>query len=176
MPIPSFVSAAWNCAAPIRLQYSVYITNRPRILVLVHPPFPTLRVQLSHSTVQITRWPSTVHGRKCSLVTRKELGYSPLKPGSWIDYDIHWWERSIHGSLSQLGSEKSLCYGRMLANSLWFYCWARTIIVPNSLSIHYTWPWHPCNTKSFELSWHKNYYWRATQLSAHTICWAAAPN
>ena len=37
-PIPSFVSAAWNHAAPIRLQYSVYVTNRPRILVLVRQP------------------------------------------------------------------------------------------------------------------------------------------
>ena len=32
------------------------------------------------STVQITHWPSTVHGRMCSLVTGKELGYSALKP------------------------------------------------------------------------------------------------
>ena len=41
---------------------------------------PSVAQSQTHSTVQITRWPSTVHGRKCTLVTRKEFGYSALKP------------------------------------------------------------------------------------------------
>ena len=50
-----------------------------------------------------------MYGRKCSLVTRKELGYSALKPEKLevITAFVASWKRSICDGLSRLGSGKA---------------------------------------------------------------------
>ena len=116
---------------------------------------------------------STEH-RKCSLVARKELGYSGLKPEQLEVITVFVGGREVFTIVClDWVWKKSLL--QLFANSLWFYYWAKNMlyiicICSNGRGYFVIHSWHLFNTKLLELPWHKTYYWCAIQLSVEVIC------